>query len=129
MVYNDCCIVPKKCVREGDYDMPKKRSRAVHKCCCHECIEQPNGEIALLHTSINRLVAALDERHRRQFAGLLASQFGHGGIRSLSNITGLHRETISRGKREIEGANAALDGGIRAPGGGRHQVEKKRRAC
>ena len=129
MVYNDCCIVPKKCVREGDYDMPKKRSRPVHKCCCQECIEQPNGEIALLHTSINRLVAALDERHRRQLVGLLASQLGHGGIRSLAKITGLHRETISRGQREIEGANAALDGRIRGPGSGRHKVEKKRGAC
>ena len=106
--------------------MPKNRSNPVHKCPCNECIEQPSGEIALLHASINRLVAALDERHRRQFVGLLASQFGHGGIRYLSKITGLHRETISRGKREIEGANAALDGHIRAPGGGRHKVEKKR---
>ena len=109
--------------------MPKNRSKPVHKCRCNECVEQPNGEIALLHTSINRLVAALDEKHRRQFAGLLASQFGHGGIQYLSKITGLHRETISRGKQEIEGANAALNGGIRASGGGRHKVEKKRRVC
>ena len=128
MVYNHGCIVPKKYVREGDY-MPKNRSNPVHKCRCDECIEQPNGEITLLHTSINRLVAALDEKHRRQFAGLLASQFGHGGIGYLSKITGLHRETISRGKQEIEGANAALVGRIRTPGGGRHKVEKKRRVC
>lgn len=109
--------------------MSKNRSKPVHKCRCNECVEQPNGEIALLHTSINRLVAVLDEKHRRQFVGLLASQFGHGGIRYLSNITGLHRETISRGQREIEGANAALNGRIRASGGGRHQVEKKRQVC
>ena len=109
--------------------MSKNRSEPIHKCRCNECIEQPNGETALLHTSINRLVAALDEKHRRQFLGLLASQFGRGGIRYLSKITGLHRETISRGKREIEGANAALDGRIRASGGGRHKVEKKRLAC
>ncbi len=109
--------------------MPKNRSKAVHKCRCNECIEQPNGEIALLHTSINRLVATLDEKHRRQFAGLLASQFGHGGIQYLSKITGLDRDTISRGKREIARANVALDGRIRAAGGGRHKVEKKSRAC
>ncbi len=115
-------------MEEGDY-MPKNRSKPVHKCRCSECVEQPNGETALLHTSINRLVAALDEKHRRQFAGLLASQFGHGGVQYISKITGLHRETISRGKREIERANVALDGRIRAPGGGRHQVEKKNPAC
>ncbi len=109
--------------------MPKNRSKAVHKCGCSECVEQPNGETALLHTSINRLVVALDEKHRRQFVGLLASQFGHGGIGYLSKITGLHRETISRGKREIEGVNAALDGRIRIAGGGRHKAEKKRPVC
>lgn len=109
--------------------MPKNRSKSVHKCQCNECVEQPNGEIGLLHTSINRLVATLDEKHRRQFAGLLASQFGHGGIQYLSKITGLDRDTISRGKREIERADVALAGRIRAVGGGRHKVEKKSQAC
>jgi hypothetical protein len=127
MVYNHYSIGPKNVVGKSDY-MPKKRNKAVHKCCCNECIEQPNGETALLHTSINRLVAAFDEKHRRQFAGLLASQLGHGGIQYISKITGLNRETISRGKRDI-GANVALDGRIRAPGGGRHKVEKKRQTC
>ena len=109
--------------------MPKNRSKPMHKCRCSECVEQPSGETALLHTSINRLVVVLDEKHRRQFAGLLASQFGYGGIQYLSKITGLHWETISRGKREIERANIALEERIRAPGGGRHKVEKKSRAC
>ncbi len=109
--------------------MPKNIPKPVHKCCCNECIEQPNGETALLHISINRLVAALDEKYRRQFAGLLALQFGHGGIQYLSKITGLNRETISRGKREVEQANADLDGRIRAPGGGRHKAEKKNLVC
>ncbi len=107
----------------------KKRGKPVHKCRCSECIEQPSGEIALLHTSINRLVATLDEKHRRQFAGLLASQFGHSGVQYISKITGLHRQTISRGKREIERANVTLDGRIRASGGGCRKVEKKSQTC
>ena len=109
--------------------MPKNRRKPVHKCGCSDCVEQPSGETALLHTSINRLVAALDEKHRRQFAGLLAAQFGYGGVHYISKITGLHRETISRGKREIERANVALDGRIRAAGGGRHKAEKKSPTC
>ena len=84
---------------------------------------------ALLHASINRLVAALNEKHRRQFVGLLASQFSHGGIQYISKITGLNRQTIRRGKREIEQANTDLDGRIRVSGGGRHKVEKKSWAC
>lgn len=107
--------------------MPK--SNSVHQCHCNDCIEQPGGEIALFHASINRLVARLDEKHRRQFAGLLASQMGHGGIRYISRITGLNRQTISRGKREIGQVDTALAGRIRTPGGGRHKAEKKTRTC
>lgn len=110
--------------------MPKNnRNKPVRKCGCSQCREQPSGEIALLHASINRLVAVLNEKHRRQFAGLLASHFGHGGIQYLSKITGLNRQTISRGQREIERANVALDGRIRVPGGGRYKVKKKSQAC
>jgi hypothetical protein len=57
--------------------MSKNKSKPVHKCCCKACIEQPDSETAMLHESINRMVAELDERHRRQIVGLLASQFGH----------------------------------------------------
>ncbi len=106
--------------------MPPNRN---HKCGCSECVERPNGETALLHTSINRLVVELDEKHRRQFVGLLASQLGHGGIEYVSKITGLHRQTIARGKREIEQAHVALAGRIRDRGGGRHKVGKKSQAC
>ena len=109
--------------------MLENRRKVVRTCDCSECIEQPDGEIALLHASINCLVVALDEKHRRQFVGLLAAQFGHGGIQYLSKITGLNRNTISRGQQEIKRANAVLDGRIRAPGGGRHEAEKKSPIC
>ncbi len=111
-------------MQDGDY-MPKNRDKPAHKCRCSECVEQPSSETALFHASINRLVVALDEKHRRQFVGLLASQFGHGGMQYIARITGLNRQTISRGKREVEQMDAALDGRIRALGGGRHKAEKK----
>jgi hypothetical protein len=129
MVYNHRNITPKQGVQDGDDMLGNNRCKPVRKCSCSQCIEQPSGEIALLHASINRLVAVLNEKHRRQFAGLLASHFGYGGIQYLSKITGLTRQTIRRGKREIERADEVLDRRIRAPGGGRHKVEKKSRAC
>lgn len=125
MVYNHHHIKRKS---ECELSMLRKRREAVHKCCCSECNERPGGEIAKLHASINRLAASLDEKHCRQFAGLLASQLGHGGIQYLSKITGLGRNTISRGKQEIRRVNKASDGRIRAPGGGRQKVEKKSQA-
>jgi len=115
-------------VADGD-DMLKANHRTVHICRCPECLEQPTGEAAQFHASINCLVARLDEKHRRQFVGLLASQLGRGGIASLTEVTGLNRKTISRGRRELEPANVDGDGQIRAPGGGRQPWEKKSRGC
>jgi len=66
-------------VQDGE-NVLENRSGSDHKCRCSECIERPSGKTALLHTCINCLVVGLDEKNHRQFMGLLASQFGHGGI-------------------------------------------------
>jgi hypothetical protein len=69
--------------------------------------------------------ATLDEKARRLFAGLLAARHGHGGIQLLAEITGLSRNTIRRGQREIADADGTPSGRIRRPGGGRQRAEKK----
>ena len=56
----------------------------------------------MYHRAINRVMAELDERGRRLFAGILARQHGHGGIQQVAEITGLNRMTIRRGLRESE---------------------------
>ena len=66
----------------------------------------------------------LDERSRRLFAGLLARQWGRGGVQRVFEITGLSRGTIRRGLRESELGQTADAGRIRAPGGGRKRFEK-----
>ncbi len=66
-----------------------------------------------------------DERSRRLFAGLLARQFGRGGVQRVFEITGLSRGTIRRGLRESDLAQSTEPARIRAPGGGRKCVEKK----
>jgi hypothetical protein len=46
----------------------------------------------------------------------------------MSQITGMHVDTIRRGREELD--NELTDrpvGRVRLPGGGRHPVEKKRR--
>ena len=53
---------------------------------------------------------------------------GHGGAQRMSQITGIHVETIRRGRRELENmlASRPVDR-VRQPGGGRMRVEKKSR--
>lgn len=73
-------------------------------------------------------MATLDEKNRRRFTGLLAIQAGrHTRIISLlSQITGVSRNTIYRGQREIERPTSKRRSRqIRAPGGGRRLTEKK----
>jgi hypothetical protein len=100
--------------------------RAVYQCPCSDCLGQPLGETAREHEAINRVVAALDERQRRLFAGLLALRRGHGGIVAVARITGLDRTTIRRGLAELRSGVGPLEGGIRKAGGGRPRIEKKR---
>lgn len=81
------------------------------------------------HRAINRVLVTLDERNRRRFVGLLALQWGQGGIQHLIAITGLSRNTICRGREEIQyPKRAAPPGRIRRSGAGRKRVEKNIRA-
>ena len=69
----------------------------------------------------------LDERSRRLFAGLLARQFGRGGVQRVHEITGLSCVTIRRGRLESEQSQPNDPDRIRLPGGGRKTIEKKLR--
>jgi len=74
------------------------------------------------------VITALDEKNRRRFAGLLASQWGRGGIERLSEITGLSRTTIRRGRNEVQRAERPSERGrVRQAGAGRRAVEKNAR--
>jgi hypothetical protein len=75
---------------------------------------------------MNLLLSRLDEQQRRWFAALEAQKVGHGGIRLLSQITGLDEKTIVRGQQEMqEQLTTRPAERIRQPGGGRPATEKK----
>ena len=97
----------------------------VHCCSCSGCRSQLNGPTAKQHRALNDLVATLDEKSRRLVVGLLAKQHGRGGITRFARITGLSRDTIRRGQRELAHPDQRAAGRIRRPGGGRQPVEKK----
>jgi hypothetical protein len=100
--------------------------RPVYQCPCEFCRRQPVGRTALDHQAINRVLASLDERQRRLFAGLLAQRRGHGGILIVAEITGLSRTTIRRGREELRTGVGPAEDRMRGQGGGRKRVEKKR---
>src|SRR5215831_2035400 len=48
------------------------------------------------------LDAVLDERSRRQWAAAEARDYGYGGVTAVAAATGLARDTIAAGLRELE---------------------------
>ena len=65
-----------------------------------------------------------DERLRRTWAASEAQILGHGGLKVLSDITGLTDATISKGIKEISNPNDLDFTRIRVPGGGRKTVDE-----
>lgn len=99
----------------------------VHQCTCQTCNHHPYSALAREHAAINRVVAGLDEKNRRRFAGLLALQWGRGGIQCLIEITGITRNTICRGRAEVQRVDRVTAGRVRRAGGGRPAIEKNSR--
>jgi hypothetical protein len=102
----------------------KERRRFVHACECPTCRQHPSGRVAREHRALNRLIAASDERTRRLLAGFLARQHGKGGVTLLARITGLDRNTVARGRRELR-QPFRPSGRIRQPGARGRRVEEK----
>jgi hypothetical protein len=77
---------------------------------------------------MNVFLSRLDEHQRRWYVALASHNVGYGGDRLLSLITGLHVETIRRGRRELaEDLRDCPADRIRRPGAGRPRVGKKSR--
>ena len=77
---------------------------------------------------MNMLLSRLDEQQRRWYVAVEANRVGYGGIRLLSQITGLDEKTIQRGQQELEQNFAQRPTEqVRLEGDGRQAVEKKTR--
>jgi hypothetical protein len=77
---------------------------------------------------MNLLLSRLDEDHRRWYVALESLKLGHGGDRRLALMTGLHVETIRRGRGELAGSLADFPAErVRRRGGGRPALKKKTR--
>ena len=100
----------------------------VHACQCAHCLAGQDHPDRRLHHEINLLMSRLDEQQRRWLAALESNKIGYGGDTLLALITGLHVDTIRRGREELD---ADLDGRpadrVRNPGAGRPPGKKKNR--
>lgn len=97
-----------------------------HECGCEACRNGHDHADAREHRQLNALLDRLDEQQRRWVAAREAMKLGHGGFARIALITGLHPETIRRGRDELNNHFADRPTNrIRLEGGGRPRVEKK----
>jgi uncharacterized protein with PhoU and TrkA domain len=100
--------------------------RTLRECHCAACLANDQHADFKHHRHINLLMSRLDEQQRRWLAALESKQIGHGGDVLLSQITGLHVDTIRRGREELDAdlADRPTDR-MRTPGAGRPPLKKK----
>lgn len=101
---------------------------AIHVCQCPDCLAGTAHPGRELHYQINLRASRLDEQQRRWFAALESKKVGHGGDTLVALITGLHVDTIRRGREELDAGLAGRPTDrIRNPGAGRPSLKKKAR--
>jgi transposase len=71
------------------------------------------------------LEPVLDERARRLAVAAESKAWGPGGISAVSEATGVSRQVIRRGLKELQGSAERSAGRIRRPGGGRKKAKEK----
>lgn len=105
-------------------------NRKLHACKCPKCQGEELSKEQEIHRQMNLLLSQLDENQRRWYVALEAKKLGHGGIKQMSKITGMHGNTIRRGWQELDDGLKQQPGKrIRTEGGGRLSTEKKTRSA
>ena len=87
----------------------------------------------LTKTWVQKTLPMLNEAQKRWFLAIGADLIGRGGVKEISEISGVHRNTISHGINEINGegfetrciAQAVATGNVRAGNQGRKPIEEK----
>ena len=64
----------------------------------------------------------LNEKNRRQYAGIEAIKLGHGGRKYIGSVLGCHPQTVMTGIDEIVNGKETPEERIRKPGGGRKKI-------
>ena len=98
----------------------------IGECKCDDCLQPSTHPSKELHRRMNLFLSRLNEQQKRWYVALESEKIGRGGDKLMSQISGIHVETIRRGRRELA---SSLEGRpierVRLQGGGRPLVEKK----
>jgi transposase len=93
----------------------------VNECKCPRCLQPEDHPDKQLHHQLNLLLSHLSEQERRWVAAYEAKRLGWGGTTLVMLITGMSRNTIIRGQRELDDElQRRPSGRARLLGGGRH---------
>jgi hypothetical protein len=103
----------------------KAREQRKHKPLATMLVTNPDLAQDEAKAVVLLFLSALDERQRRLYAGLESLKLGYGGDSYIADLFGMDPHTIARGRRELEKGDWDA-GRLRAEGGGRSSVEKKR---
>jgi hypothetical protein len=98
----------------------------IHECECEHCRNQAAYAKNEEHRLMNLFMSRLNEQERRWYAALEAQKLGHGGLEKIAKITGLHVNTIRRGRNELASDLAERPvNRARVQGGGRKRLKQQ----
>ena len=75
-------------------------------------------------TTWMKIFQTQNESQKRWLAALKSKELGYGGIKTISELTGLSHVTIRKGKKEIANQDELIGEKIRAKGGGRKKIDE-----
>jgi hypothetical protein len=83
-----------------------------------------NVDITALQMRIAAMEPTLNEYQRRRYLSVEAKAYGYGGISLVSRLSGMSRQTLTDGVKELDDPEAKMleQGKCRNPGGGRKPV-------
>jgi len=78
----------------------------------------------MMEEHIRSILPYLDEKQKRIFLASCANTLGWGGMKKVCEISGCSKDTVIRGKRELESPNPPNGERVRKTGGGRKKAEE-----
>jgi len=114
---NDACTYQRQTLLRKDYSEKKNKSNMDFRSeiLAHE-----------LKAAVILFYSTLNEQQRRLYTGLESLKLGYGGDSYIAQLLHVDPHTVAKGRRELLGEDVDFDH-IRKKGGGRINVEKKRR--